>query len=277
MIRIPPGEFRMGRPMISERPGTIDSHTDLPFGPEHLVTFAHEFAFGEYDVTRAQFSAFVAETDYRPDSDCVDYVGGSEFSNTRSGSNWRNPRFQQTANEPVVCVNQTDAEAYIKWLSKKARHNYRLPSEAEWEYVAQQGSSTDHYWAASSTEACRHANVRDRTFLHAKRLAGAPGDQFDCSDGYAFTSSVGHFPPNALHLADMLGNVRQLTSDCWHFSYLGAPSDGSAWRVPTCMSFITRGAAFDDPPRLVNVYSRTSLPEFIRANNVGFRVVRSLE
>ena len=64
---------------------------------------------------------------------------------------------------PAINVSFDDARAYAQWLSKKSGKNYRLLSEAEWEYAARAGTSTARFWGENPDRACPHANVADET------------------------------------------------------------------------------------------------------------------
>ncbi|MGH6816179.1 MAG: caspase family protein, partial [Hyphomicrobiaceae bacterium] len=125
MAVVPAGEFLMGSPDNEE-----GHYADE--GPQHKVTIAKPFAVGKFEVTRDEFEAFVKATGHK--------VGGQCF--LRTGNTWeakaasfRNPGFEQTGRHPVVCVDWNDAQAYVAWLKKTTGKDYRLLSEAEWEYA----------------------------------------------------------------------------------------------------------------------------------------------
>jgi formylglycine-generating enzyme len=276
MIPLSPGNFQMGSVEGEQGQEKMLATMRKYSMPRHLVIIGYRFAMGKYDVTRAQFATFVHATGYRWTADCTGYATRSEFSYAPSGLDWHNPGFPQTDHDPVVCVNWDDVHAYLMWLSIKTRQHYRLPSEAEWEYSSRSGTSTQRYWGNGTAEACRYANVEDITYLSVKRIQLSAVDHFDCSDGYVYTSPVGTFLPNGFGLYDMLGNVEQLTEDCWNYDYFGAPSDGSAWLSGDCVPRVTRGGSFKSPPTVVRYSYRSSIPSFIRSDSVGFRVARNL-
>ena len=176
----------------------------------------------------------------------------------KAKGNWRDTGFPQEENQPVVCVDWNDAQAYTKWLSKKTGKHYRLPSEAEWEYAARAGTSTIYYWGKDIGQ--NNANCADC------------GSQWDGKQ----TSPVGSFAPNVFGLYDMSGNVWELVEDNWHDNYNGAPTDGSAWHGNS-EARVLRGGSWVNAPYLVRtakrIFSGGSGP---RDYNTGFRLARML-
>ena len=134
LVIIPPGEFFMGSTdeeiayLVEKESAEIEWITDET--PRHKVRITHRFAVGKYDVTRAQYAAFIRSTDHRSGTRCHTYKRG-DWRN-ESSRNWRTPGYSRGKNEPVVCVNWRDAKAYAAWLSEFTGRAYRLPSEAEW-------------------------------------------------------------------------------------------------------------------------------------------------
>ena len=237
MIIVPSGTFTMGSP--ADEPYR---HSDE--GPQHQVRI-QSFAVGKYEVTRGQFAAFVAATGYD--------VGNCNWP---SGYNWRYPRFTQTDTHPVVCVSWNDAKAYTNWLSKKTGQNYRLLTEAEWEYVARAGTTTAYHFGATISPSKANYDWNN--------------------DG---TVIVGSYRANAFGLHDVHGNVWEWVEDCWHNNYNGAPSDGSAW-TSNCyygdnVRVLRGGSWISDPWDLRSaVRGRSSARN--RVNDDGFRIARTL-
>ncbi|MGQ0528237.1 MAG: formylglycine-generating enzyme family protein [Panacagrimonas sp.] len=175
---------------------------------------------------------------------------------------------------PVINVSWLDAQQFVAWLSNKTGQRYRLPSEAEWEYAARAGTTTQFYWGDGAQTTCDYAN----TFDIAGR--GERSNWFwsiHCLDGYAYTSPVGSFPPNPWGLFDMHGNVWEWVQDCWHSDYTGAPADGSPWVGGTnsdCGKRVNRGGGWGNHPRTMRAAKRDADAATGSGDAFGFRVVR---
>ncbi len=122
----------------------------------------------------------------------------------------------------MVCVSWRDARAYAAWLSTRTGFRYRLLSEAEWEYAAKAGAVTRFPWGDNPDDACRFANLYDRSAV-ALKMPYAPAG---CTDGFAKVAPVKSFPPNRFGLYDMTGNVWQWVEDCYLYQYPEWPVDG---------------------------------------------------
>ena len=168
-----------------------------------------------------------------------------------TGRHWDEPLFSQTDRDPAVNVSWHDAHAYVEWLSETSLHEYRLPSEAEWEYAARAGTTTTRYWGEEKTGEYAHVDQRG-------------------------TAPVGTLKPNAFGLHDMLGNVWEWVEDCWHDNYEGAPLDGSAWTSGDPYYRVVRGGCWVSRPSIVSSVDRVRVDATVRDNRYGFRVVRIL-
>lgn len=242
MVVIPAGKFIMGSDS-SERGHNANE------APAHAVTFAQPFAIGKYEITFAEWDACVAEKACAAVPD----------------DGWGRGR------RPVIHVNFEMAHGYARWLSQKTGKQYRLPSEAEWEYAARGGSTTPWFWGAEETQACEFGNVGDQTL----KPEHPDWPLHSCKDGYAKTSPVGSFKPNGFGLYDTVGNVWEWVEDCFNPTYEGAPVDGSAWVTGDCVRRVDRGGGWYNKPEAVRSALRYAGDEPKRQNNtLGFRVVR---
>lgn len=193
MVIVPGGSYQMGSPAKQGHKSEW---------PQHKVTVP-TFAAGRYPVTVEEYQAFIKATRHKPDG-AVDRFGGGKH--------------------PAVNLSRYNATAYVDWLSKTSGKQYRLLSEAEWEYAARAGSTGTLPFSAGSIH--RHANV-------------AGGE-----DRYHDTSPVGSFPANRFGLHDLHGNVWEWVQDCYDSNYEKTPRDGSAWDEDSCFSRVLRGGSF---------------------------------
>ena len=158
-------------------------------------------------------------------------------------------------------------------MSSQTGKRYRLPTEAEWEYAARAGSTTQYHFGNSESQLCRYANHADITsadvlFIWNDTCSDGVGDQ---------TAEVGRYVPNAFGLYDMHGNVWEWVQDCWHDSYLGASSDGSARTAGSgCEYHVFRSGAWDGIPLSVRSVTRFWYDRTLRTSTLGFRLVRNL-
>ena len=273
VVVIPAGAFTMGSP--ESETGRFKNE-----GPQHQVTIARAFAMGLHDVTVGEYRRFARATHRATPIGCRIYDEKtfleSDLVRIR-GKNWQRPNFRQTDQHPVVCVTWDDANAYVGWLNTQVRGRagaagvpgaYRLPSEAEWEYAARAGTTTPFYWGSDMRR--DQANYGPDEPRFAPVAIGA--------DRWKYTSPVGSFPPNAFGLYDMAGNVWQFTLDCWHDSYDGAPTDGSARTDGKCDERAVRGGSWFKPPTGERSAKRGQgkVVDLQGNHEIGFRVVREL-
>jgi formylglycine-generating enzyme required for sulfatase activity len=185
--------------------------------------------------------------------------------------------FAQAGAHPAVCLNWNDAKAYADWLAGKTGKTYRLVTEAEWEYAArartEPGTYPRYSFGNDEEDLCRYGNGADQS---TKSLPGTKDWTFaPCNDGYVYTSPVGSFAENGFGLYDMQGNAWQWTADCWHDSYAGAPSAGTAWTAGDCGRRVARGGSwYNFPPGLRAAFRGWNPPDF-RGIGLGFRLART--
>ncbi|MEM9323541.1 MAG: SUMF1/EgtB/PvdO family nonheme iron enzyme, partial [Pseudomonadota bacterium] len=209
MVQIEGGTFLLGSP--ADEPGHIEDE-----GPQQKITVA-PFAVARFEVTVAQYAAFVDATGYDADARCL-VMGENGSWNYDPEASWRSPGFTQDSTHPVVCVNWNDVTAYIAWLNNQSPdHQFRLLSESEWEYAARADSTTPYWWGDVEDDFCRHTNGADITARAA--YPGWPRTG-NCDDGFLYTAPVGHFgSPNGFGVEDMVGNVWEWVADCYVDNY----------------------------------------------------------
>ena len=225
MVVIPAGRFMMG--CVSGQ-DCRDSEK-----PVREVVIARPFAMSKYEITFEDYDRFTSP---------------NKVDNSGLGR----------GNRPVINVSWDDATEYAEWLSAQTGKRYRLPSEAEWEYAARAGSTTQYSWG------------NDIGHNRANCYYG------DCGDRWEFTAPVGSFAANVWGLHDMHGNVWEWVQDCWNDSYAGAPYDGSAWASGDCSQHVLRGGSWDEFPFALRSAARDWDTRTYRDDIQGFRLVQDL-
>ncbi|MBU0654556.1 MAG: SUMF1/EgtB/PvdO family nonheme iron enzyme [Gammaproteobacteria bacterium] len=234
MVRIPAGEFQMG------------GENSAWAQPVHTVTIKQPFYISKYEITFAEYDY------YR----WLMARNAIEFDAPDDAGWGRDTR-------PVINVSWDDAQGYVNWLSKETGASCRLPTEAEWEYAARAGTTTDYPWGDEASH--DYANY----------------GKDECCDGLAEgkdqwvnTAPVGSFPSNPFGLHDMRGNVYEWVQDCWHEDYQGAPADGTAWESGgDCGRRVLRGGSWNLDPYYLRSSNRFYFAPDHRDDNLGFRVV----
>lgn len=256
MVVVPAGSFMMGSPDNERERHRYE-------GPQHNVLISQPFAVGRHAITRGQFAAFVNNTNYKAKGAYA--WTGRKWKHDPNAS-WRKPGFKQDDSHPVVCVNWVDANAYATWLSAATGREYRLLTEAEWEYVARAGTATPFWWGASITPA--QANY-DGNYRYAG--GGSKGEWRKAP------VPVNSFEANSWGLFNVHGNVWDWCQDVWHDNYNGAPNDGSAWlQGGDATRRVVRGGSWGNLPQGVRSAYRLGSPSGDRDIYQGFRLARTL-
>ncbi len=274
---VPPGVFTMGT-----APDALEVDPSSGETPPVRISITQPFHVSAREITLAEFRRFVEATGYEPPLGCRIWQGG-QWVLDRDRS-WRDPGFAAPPADdmPVVCVNWVDARAYAEWLSGVSGRRYRLPSEAEWEYVARGGTSFARFWgdghsdeSADVSLACDYANVYDITATDA---LGLPVPNANCSDGATLLSAAGRYRPNAFGVYDIIGNAREWVQDCYTASYAGRPADGRAWTWQGgCTLRGVRGGSFVTRPAGARAAARGAADPELRQSDLGFRLARDYD
>ncbi len=237
MAALPSGSFVMGAPS--------DEEGARPFeGPARVVTIDRRFAIGTREVTYDQWDACVA------DGACRAY--------SPPDNGWGRGK------RPVVGVSHADAQSFTAWLSDKTGQNYRLPTEAEWEFAARAGARTPFAFGEDVTSG----------------KANFDGNHPYRGEKSAFrgrTMPVASFHPNAFGLFDMHGNAWEWTSDCWTVDHTDAPLDAAARISGDCTRRVVKGGAWNSGAWRLRAAHRTGKAVNLRASDNGFRVARDLD
>jgi len=217
MVRIPAGSFQMGR-YAGER------HSYSDEDPQHPVTIGYDFYLGKYELTQQQWLALMGS-----------WPGNAPFSPSST--------YGVGNNYPAYYISWSDCQNFITALNShisstsQGPANFRLPSEAEWEYACRAGTQTRFFFGDS-------LSVDDSaTDGPAGTLPGNRSDYmwFGENNSPYGTKPVGTKLPNQFGLYDMSGNVWEWCQDYRHSNYNGAPANGSAWLSPTSSSRVARG------------------------------------
>jgi formylglycine-generating enzyme required for sulfatase activity len=204
---------------------------------------AKPFAVGKFEATFAEWDACVA-------------AGGCQHKPNDEG--WGKGR------RPVINVSWDDAKEYVAWMAKRTGRQYRLLAEAEWECAARAGTTASFSTGRTITQ--DQANFDGRY-----SYGGSAKGQYRQK-----TVEVGSFKPNAFGLHDMHGNVWEWVEDCYHDSYQGAPTDGSAWTSGDCSRRVVRGGSWSSYPGFVRAAIRVRHSSDNRSSGQGFRLARTL-
>ncbi|MEM9807160.1 MAG: formylglycine-generating enzyme family protein, partial [Cyanobacteria bacterium P01_D01_bin.56] len=237
MVYIPAGDFLMGS---SEN--EVDRYDSE--GPRHQVQVSALY-MGKYPVTQAQWKAVAKLKKV-----------GIELKSAPS-------RFKGN-DLPVEQVSWFEVVEFCQRLSQHTGQNYRLPSEAEWEYACRAGTTTPFYFGDTiSTDQVNY----DGNYIYGNGKKG----QFRRK-----TTPVGSFSANNFGLYDMHGNVWEWCQDHWHGNYDGSPQDGSPWiQGGDSNRRVLRGGSWHLNPRFCRSACRFDITPGDRYFNLGFRVVCS--
>lgn len=262
MVVVPTGSFQMGSPDSEE-------WRDDDEGPQRAVTIPNVFAIGTHEVTHGQIGAFVRETGYSPSHPCKTYVEAALdiFSTWEDLPNWPNASYTQSDQHPAVCIGKPDVKAYAAWLSKKTGEEYRLPTEAEWEYAARAGTRTAFYYGNDEyfEKICAYGNTSG--FIEPACT----------NDGYrGIVAPTGKYRPNKFGLYDVIGNAAEWVEDCYADTYATAPTNGAAYIAPACKLGVVRGSSYDWEADNARSAARLQWAPERRWEMIGFRVARDV-
>jgi len=235
--------------------GSIDSKSAQPI---HEVVFNYDFLVSRYPVTVGEFREFVEDVEYITDAE--KYGGAFVYNNfewkKEKDAYWDNPYFDQSNQHPVVCITWNDADAYCHWLSEKRGEEYRLPTEAEWEFVCRAGSSGEWYFGNNELDLVNHG-------------------WYDENSEYK-THPVGEKIKNPWDLYDMYGNIWEWCEDDYSKSYDNVPVDGSAFYGKVNQK-ILRGGSWLYGASDNTSYSRGKHNLMSNFSNFGFRLTMTIE
>lgn len=235
MVYLSGGTYMMGSP---EDRGNDSEH------PQHFVTVKPLF-MGKFAITQEQWSIV------------------AKLPQVKRSLN-PHPSYFKGNLHPVEQISWYEAVEFCDRLSKYTGRQYRLPSEAEWEYACRGKTITPFYFGDTITsDLVNH----DGSYTYAL----APKGKYRKG-----TTPVGSFPANAFGLYDMHGNVWEWCADCWHDSYHNAPCDGRVWQDGGDDTMrVMRGGSWFNVPRFCRSALRYKGESSLRDVFIGLRVVVS--
>lgn len=239
MVTIPSGTFTMGSPQSELR-------RDMNEGPTRQVAINYRFEIGKYEVT------------FNDWNNCVS--GGGCRGYLPKDSDWGKGR------RPAINISWNDAQQYIKWLNRVTGLRYRLPTEAEWEYVARGGTKAPFSTGPRISSSQANFNGEHPYGEGAKK-----------GPYRRKTLPVGSFKPNAYGVYDIHGNVYEWVEDCWSPNHTGAPSDGRVRKDGDCKFRIMRGGSWVTHAYQMRASKRLRYTTDYRYDDYGFRIARTLE
>ena len=244
MVRVPSGIFLMGS--LEDELDRQDTE-----GPQHEVNVT-TFFMGRYPITQAHWKAVVelSQVDIELNPDPASFKGDSH---------------------PVENVSWNDAVEFCARLSTYTNREYRLPTEAEWEYACRAGTETPFCFGETiTTDLANYQGVGDESLGWSGVYGKGPQGEYRGK-----TTPVDYFGiANAFGLCDMHGNVLEWCQDHWHNSYMGAPTDETAWLTENKQADrVLRGGSWMSYPKLCRSASRNRNMPTLRNNSFGFRVV----
>ena len=243
MLLIPAGKFLMG-----SLPNELE-HSDVE-GPQHEVSVS-QFFMSKYPVTQGQWQAVAALPQVKRDLDA-------------------DPSSFKGALLPVERVSWYEAVEFCDRLTLRTNRQYRLPTEAEWEYACRAGTTTPFYYGETiTTELANYRGTDDKEYKWSGSYGDGPKGEYREK-----TTLVDQFDsPNAYGLCDMHGNVLEWCQDHWHSDYDDAPTDGQAWLTDAAAAYrVLRGGSWIYLPRNCRSASRLSIIPDYRDISIGFRV-----
>ena len=241
--------------------------------PRHKITL-NEFYLDKYEVTNQQFAAFIDATNYHTLAEQTGKAYGfttqtESWGGDIKGASWQRPEgtvsvFEsERAPHPVVSVSWGEAKAYCEWVGK------RLPTEAEWEYAARAGTTTQFWWGHDYPESKKLGNFSDQA-TQWKNLDFLVIDGY--LDGHPRTALIGSFAANPWGLHDMTGNVKEWVFDWYDKSYYAQSPEQDPTGPEKGFLKVARGNAWTSQD--LSLAERTSIIPTRTSADVGFRCAK---
>ncbi|NBO92156.1 MAG: formylglycine-generating enzyme family protein [Planctomycetia bacterium] len=270
LVYVAAGKFWMGSPPTEA--GREIQET------RHEVELTKDFYLGVHEVTVGQFRQFVCETKYQTEAE-KDGKGG--WGPDKTGKfvkdarfTWRSPGFKQSEDHPVVLVSWNDAQSFCDWLSQKEKKQYRLPTEAEWEYACRAGTTMAYWFGDKPEELAKAGNGADAT---AREQFPDWTVGIRAKDGIVYTAAVGSFKNNPWGLHDMHGNVWEWCADWYDAKGYVAENQKDPTGPVMGTARVQRGGGWSSAAHRCRCAARVGRdPSEYRGSYLGFRVAYSV-
>jgi formylglycine-generating enzyme required for sulfatase activity len=257
-LLVPGGRFRMGDNFYEGNSDEIPVHT----------VYLDEYYIGKYKVTNEEYKKFIDDKGYTTPAY---WSAGGYGKNGKTPEYWKTPAYKGggipgNKNYPVVGVSWFEAMAYCKWLSKKTRHAYRLPTEAQWEKAVRSTDQRRYAWGNTIDETfANYDNGGDRAKKELK-----PVGYYDGSNRGGFKTNNNASPYGAY---DMIGNITEWCYDWYERDYYRR-SPGKNPRGPgSGRSRVLRSGGYVDSAYYQRAAGRHKKGAHFKNYKTGFRCV----
>jgi formylglycine-generating enzyme required for sulfatase activity len=253
MLSIPGGTFPMG--------DTFEDNADDKT-LVHSVTL-DSFYIGKYEVSNAEFAAFLNEEGNQTEGD-VEWldISSSDCQIEKPGDAYL-PK-SGMGNHPVVMVSWYGATAYAAWLAKKTGENFRLPTEAEWEYAAREGGRKVRFGNGM--------DVADPSQMNFNADESYQEDYSVVGEYETETVAVSSFYPNRLGIYNMSGNVWEWCSDWYDPDYYNESPSHNPRGAESGDIRVTRGGSWSNDSSYARAAYRNGRQPDYRYFIIGFRL-----
>lgn len=220
----------------------------------------YDYWIGKYEITNEQYAIFLTEEGNQVEGNSPWYIM-DDYALIKEEKGGKFVSKKGTEKHPVNNITWYGARAYAAWLSRKTNKNYRLPTEAEWEYAARGGQKSKGYQYAGSN------SLEEIGWTFEYAIGSKVGWDFEEKAG---TFPVGQKKPNELGIYDMTGNLSEWVQDAYDHRYKGGINPSG----PATGGYrIVRGGSWDHEDVEARNTSRTrATPINSFHTNKGFRV-----
>jgi formylglycine-generating enzyme required for sulfatase activity/serine/threonine protein kinase len=254
MIKVDGGAFQMG----SDSRDALENSR-----PVHTVNLG-TFFISKNEITVRQFAEFITDTKFATTADQLGYswiYNGEDWVRAEN-INWTRDNYGKLISLsdmdlPVIHVSWMDAVSYCEWLSKRTNQQFRLPTEAEWEYAARGGNKSRNYVFSGSNSLDKVGWFRENSKESMRKVGQKQG--------------------NELGIFDMSGNVMEWCQDYYSDNYYASAKPENPAGPATGTEKVARGGSWFTQDLLCRSSFRMAYPETSTGGNIGFRICRTVK